>query len=82
MRQYRACRAQNYVRWREAYLLRGDVDVPAQTRHTIVVEQIPPPLRSDTALRAHFEALFPGQVHSALVHLELPEVGEWRLNGG
>ena len=41
----------------------------------MVVEQIPPALRSDTALRRHFEALFPGgQVHSALVHMELPEL--------
>lgn len=36
-----------------------------------MVERLPAELRSDTALHAFFEQIFPGQVHSAVVCMDL-----------
>ena len=39
--------------WRQEWLARGDALTPTQARYSIVVERLPPELRSDTALRAY-----------------------------
>lgn len=50
---------------RIAYLGQGDINTHPQTYYTVLVERVPPPLRSAPALTAFFEKLFPGsQVHS------------------
>ena len=59
------------LRLRQDWLAYGDVDTPAQARHSVVVERLPRALRSDGALRAYFELLFPGKVHSAVVCLQV-----------
>ncbi|CAN0445598.1 unnamed protein product, partial [Laminaria digitata] len=38
------------------------------------VENVPAELRSSVALEAYFEDLFPGQVHSAVMCLNMPEL--------
>jgi len=40
----------------------ADPDTPPQTYFTVMVESIPPSLRSASALREFFERLFPGEV--------------------
>ena len=52
------------LRLRQDWLAYGDVDTPAQARHSVVVERLPRALRSDGALRAYFELLFPGKVRA------------------
>ena len=56
------------------YLAEGDADMNPQTQHSLIVEEIPRELRSDTALYSYFDTLFPGKVHSAAVVLHLPEL--------
>jgi hypothetical protein len=58
------------LEWRQDWLGRGEWDTPTQSRFSILVERLPPELRSDTALRSYFERLFPGKVHSAVVCLD------------
>jgi hypothetical protein len=62
-----------YVKWRTEFLETGDRDAKggAQLAYSVRVESLPHELRSDVALLAYFENLFPGQVHSAVVHLDL-----------
>ena len=62
-----------FLNWRAEFLEAGDPDAEGgrQLAYSIRVESIPPELRSDLALFSHFEMLFPGQVHSAVVHNEL-----------
>ena len=64
----------HYVELRMDYLTRGDVDVGAQKRFSVMVENIPSSLRSETKLLAYFNRLFPGNVHSVSVVLSIPEV--------
>ena len=65
---------EHLLTWRQDWLAHGVADTPAQPRYSIVVERLPRDLRSDTALRAHFERLFPAQVHSAVVCMELSDL--------
>jgi len=62
-----------------AFLTQGDADVPAQTRYSILVENIPSRYRSDAALHKYFEGRFGGSVHSAHVFLSLAPLE--RLSG-
>ena len=66
----------NLLGWRQEWLSRPDPDTPAQVRYSIFVDRLPVELRSDTALRAYFERLFPGQVHSAVVCMQLSELDQ------
>ena len=49
-----------FVKKRLEYLVRGDMDTHQQTYYTLMVENIPPTLRSAPKLKAFFETLFPG----------------------
>jgi hypothetical protein len=62
-----------FVRARASFMTGGDPDVPGklQMMYTCLVEDIPMHLRSETALFKYFEQLFPGQVVSVVVHLNL-----------
>ena len=52
----------------------ADPDTPPQTYFTVMVECIPPSLRSASALREFFERLFPGEVAHVEVALDLGEL--------
>ena len=58
------------------YLAEGDAtgELNPQAQHSLIVEALPRELRSDTALYEYFEKLFPGQVHSARVVLNIPDL--------
>ena len=60
---------EKFVEKRVHYLIQGDPDTPPQTYYTVMVEHIPPALRSAPALRDFFNKLFPGIPHafSALI---------------
>ncbi len=64
----------HYLDLRLQYLAEGDTDMNPQTQHSLLVEEIPRELRSDTALYSYFDTLFPGKVHSASIVLNLPEL--------
>lgn len=53
---------------------RIDPDVMPQKEYTIMVEQIPSDLRSEHKLFEHFDDLFPGEVFSVEVALDLREL--------
>ena len=65
---------QNFVKKRIQYLIQGDPDTPPQTYYTIMVEKVPINLRSAPALENFFENVFPGDVHSVEVALDLKEL--------
>lgn len=66
----------HYLDLRMQYLAEGDIggEMNTQAQHSLIVEEIPRELRSDIALYEYFDKLFPGQVHSARVVLNLPEL--------
>jgi hypothetical protein len=51
---------QGFVKKRLEYLVRGDMDTHQQTYFTLMVENLPPTLRSAPKLKDFFETLFPG----------------------
>ncbi|KAJ1385444.1 hypothetical protein B484DRAFT_410502 [Ochromonadaceae sp. CCMP2298] len=55
----------NFIVKRVEYLVRGDQDTPHQTYYTVMVERLPPSLRSGPMLATFFEKLFPGDFHCA-----------------
>lgn len=54
----------NFLIKRLEYLVKGDLDTPAQAYYTIMIEQIPSSLRSASKLKHFFSRLFPGSVLS------------------
>jgi hypothetical protein len=64
----------NFVKKRVDYLIKGDPDTPPQTYYTLLVEKVPITLRSAPALEAFYEKLFPGDVYSVEVALDLNEL--------
>lgn len=52
----------------------GDPDTPQQKYFTIMVERIPSHLRSKAALEKFFDNLFPGEVYTVEVALDLSEL--------
>ncbi|KAJ1455972.1 hypothetical protein M885DRAFT_463837 [Pelagophyceae sp. CCMP2097] len=67
-REYRAHRDR-----RCEWLLHGDPDWARQALYTVVVEHLPPALRTPAALRDHFEHLFPGAVAATTLVLMPPQ---------
>lgn len=51
-----------------------DPDTPPQTYYTVMVERIPPTLRSAIALKNYFEKLFPDDVYHVEVALDLHDL--------
>lgn len=51
---------EHFVLKRLEFLIQGDPDTFQQTHYTIMIENVPPPLRSVTALSSFFDKLFPG----------------------
>lgn len=64
----------DFVMKRLKYLQDGDPNTPQQTYYSVIVEGIPPSLRSAPKLKAFFEDLLPNQVHSAYLALDLTEL--------
>ena len=56
-----------FYQLRQAYLKNGDDEIRQQSYYTIMVERIPPHLRTDNALTAWFEEMFPGQIFGATI---------------
>lgn len=52
----------NFVQKRLEYLVQGDPDTVSQTYYTVMVENVPPTLRSAPTMTAFFEKLFPGLI--------------------
>ena len=50
------------------------MDVPMQTLYSVIVERIPDRLRSSTALTQFFNELYPNQVHSASVCMDISDL--------
>lgn len=51
---------EHFVLKRLEFLIQGDPDTFQQTHYTIMIENVPPPLRSVTSLTNFFDKLFPG----------------------
>ena len=69
--------ARNYLKWRRDYLSFYGAATPDeyQSRCSVLVERLPPVLRSDTALKAFFERLVGEEkVFSAVVFLDLRDL--------
>lgn len=56
------------------YLIFGDDDTPEQTYYTVLVEKLPGKLRTELELTNFFEKLFPNDVHSVEIALDLDEL--------
>lgn len=52
----------------------NDPDTPPQTYYTVMVERVPPKLRSAAALKDYFEKLFPGDVYHVEVAMDLSDL--------
>jgi len=65
---------QHYVQVRMEFCAKGDIDIHPYQRYSIMIENIPHELRSNTALYDYFNTLFPGKVHSAYVVLSIPDL--------
>jgi len=66
---------QEFCHWMELrmdFLGREVRNIDPQHHFSLIVENIPLQLRSDSALYEYFERLFPGKIHSASVILNLP----------
>lgn len=63
----------HFVELRLDFLSKGDSTDP-QTHYSVMVENIPKELRSDSALYSYFDKLYPGRVHSANIILKVPEL--------
>jgi hypothetical protein len=57
---------EHFVLKRLEFLIQGDPDTFQQTHYTIMIENVPPSLRSVTALSAFFDKLFPGNQSRAV----------------
>jgi len=69
--------ATNYLKWRRDYLSFYGAASPDeyQSRCSVLVERLPPPLRSDSALKEFFGKLVgEDKVHSAVVFLDLRDL--------
>ena len=64
----------NFLGKRVAYLREGDPDTPPQAYYTVMVEKIPPALRTAQELAAFFDNLFPGEVYSIQLAFDLHDL--------
>jgi Uncharacterized integral membrane protein len=64
----------HYVELRLDFLGKGDGSQDPQHHYSLMVEQVPPELRSEKTLYDYFEKMFPGKVYSTNMILNLPEL--------
>jgi len=60
-----------FVKRRLLYFQHGDTETPIQTNYTVILENLPADLQSTQMLTALMEDIFPGQVHSVELSLDL-----------
>lgn len=65
---------QHFHEKRMAYLINGDAYTPLQTYYTVMVENVPPSLQSSPRLQHFFDRIFPNQVFSVQLCLDLHEL--------
>lgn len=68
---------QEYSHWMELrmdFLGRGDKNIDPQHHFSLMIENIPLELRSDSALFDYFDKLYPDKIHSASVIMNLPKL--------
>ncbi len=64
----------HFVELRLDFLGKGDTSIEPQHHYSLMVENIPKELRSNSALFSYFNKLFPGKVHSTNIILKVPEL--------
>jgi hypothetical protein len=64
----------HFIAMRVDYLEKGDPDTQVQTYYTVMIEKLPSTLRSTPALVDFFERLFPNEVYSVEIALDLNEL--------
>ena len=64
-----------FARLRQDMFLKAEVEKPRQQLYSIQVENIPKTVRTPEELKALFEDLFPGDVHSAVIAATLTPLG-------
>jgi hypothetical protein len=62
---------EHFVLKRLEFLIQGDPDTMPQTHYTVMIENVPPSLRSKTALKEFFNKLFPGYVYESIRNVKL-----------
>lgn len=60
-----------FARMRQKFLMHGDIGVPPQRNYSVVVENVPMEYRSSEKLMEMFESLFPGEVASASMTVQM-----------
>jgi hypothetical protein len=60
-----------FIKNRTTYLEFGDNDTRKQTYYTVIVENVPNDIKSVPMLTNYFEALFPGQIYSVEIALDV-----------
>eukprot|EP00607_Mallomonas_marina_P010478 CAMPEP_0182421544 /NCGR_PEP_ID=MMETSP1167-20130531/6968_1 /TAXON_ID=2988 /ORGANISM="Mallomonas Sp, Strain CCMP3275" /LENGTH=836 /DNA_ID=CAMNT_0024598791 /DNA_START=34 /DNA_END=2544 /DNA_ORIENTATION=+ len=63
----------SFATLRQKYL-RGSNEEISQASYSVLLEGIPKKYRSNSKLKAFFEKLFPGAVHSAIISLSVPHL--------
>lgn len=64
----------NFIEKRIQYLVEGDPDTHMQTYYTVMIEYLPSSLRSIPILEDFFNRLFPGEIYSIEIALELKDL--------
>lgn len=64
----------HFIAMRVDYLEKGDPDTQVQTYYTVMIEKLPSALRSTPALIDFFERLFPDDIYSVEIALDLNEL--------
>jgi len=64
----------HFIEKRVDYLVQGDPDTETQTYYTIMIEKLPSKLRSTPILIDFFERLFPNEIYSVELALDLNEL--------
>ena len=64
---------EKFIEWRVDFLVKGDPDAQGGTQlaYSVHVKGLPRSLRDSSKLFEYFDTLFPGEVHSAVVHIEV-----------
>jgi hypothetical protein len=66
----------NYISKRVSYLEEGDLDTPLQTYYTVMLEKVSSSLRSTQILTDFFDRLFPNDVYTVEIALDLDSLDE------
>jgi hypothetical protein len=67
---------ENFAYRRRNFFENGDPRLPVQMQYTVLIENVPPDYRTSPKLKVLFDELFPGEVHSAAVMMDLPELSD------